>query len=225
MQWSAWQLGDKSNRYNSTRPETAASILRSAVSMNEESMKTFINKSDAIIFGLRFDVNEQSHPHKPGLDCVVNEWNFKAEEITGFKLDHVTATPLLKNFVSEEYHAALQEMLDNLEWEAESLQLKIVIPTQSAGGWDVLLTAMNRRQDRGVVGMKPTITYPQCSSKADVVNVCRDPLCCSGCKGGFRGSACPGNRAWPRCIMRTAAVQGSRYRPIRIFGQRRICRN
>merc|ERR1712185_170997 len=46
-------------------------------------------------------------------DGLVNEWNKKAAEITGYSKEEVMGRSLVKDFITPEFQASVKEVLDN----------------------------------------------------------------------------------------------------------------
>ena len=65
-----------------------------------KELQTFIDTANAPIFGI--DANG-----------LVNEWNNKAAEITGYPKAEVMGRSLVEVYITEEYRASVKGVLDN----------------------------------------------------------------------------------------------------------------
>jgi PAS domain S-box-containing protein len=106
-----------------------------------QELQTFIDTANAPIFGI----------DSKGL---VNEWNNKAAEITGFTRDEVMGKNLVQAYITGEYRASVKEVLDNALQGNEAANFEFPLFTKSQKRVDVLLNATTRRDVSGnVVGV------------------------------------------------------------------------
>ena len=112
-------------------------------------LQTFIDTANAPIFGI----------DSSGL---VNEWNNKAAEITGFPKTEVMGKNLVEVYITEEYRASVKEVLDNALLGSEAANLEFPLFTKDQKRVDVLLNATTRRDVSGyvvgVIGVGQDIT-------------------------------------------------------------------
>jgi len=114
-----------------------------------KELQTFIDTANAPIFGI--DANG-----------LVNEWNNKAAEITGFPKDEVMGKSLVEVYITEEYRASVKEVLDDALSGREAANFEFPLFTKNQKRVDVLLNATTRRDVNGrvvgVIGVGQDIT-------------------------------------------------------------------
>ena len=93
---------------------------------------------------------------------LVNEWNRKAAQITGFSRDEVMGRSLVKDFITADYQNAVQEVLQNALRGEETANFEFPLYTKEGERVEVLLNAATRRNAvgtvTGVVGVGQDIT-------------------------------------------------------------------
>jgi PAS domain S-box-containing protein len=106
-----------------------------------KELQTFIDTANAPIFGI--DANG-----------LVNEWNNKAAEITGYPKAEVMGQSLVEVYITEEYRASVKGVLDNALLGREAANFEFPLFTKDERRVDVLLNATTRRDVSGnVVGV------------------------------------------------------------------------
>jgi PAS domain S-box-containing protein len=114
-----------------------------------QELQTFIDTANAPIFGI----------DAMGL---VNEWNNKAVEITGFSRDEVMGRNLVEVYITEEFRASVKEVLDNALKGQEAANFEFPLFTKDERRLEVLLNATSRRDVTGkivgVIGVGQDIT-------------------------------------------------------------------
>jgi PAS domain S-box-containing protein len=99
-----------------------------------------------------------------GIDAagLVNEWNQRAEQLTGFAKIDVMGKDLVAGFITEDYKASVKEILDKALQGEESANYEFPLYTKSGDRVDVLLNSTSRRHAAGhimgVVGVGQDIT-------------------------------------------------------------------
>ena len=95
-------------------------------------------------------------------DGLVNEWNFKAAEITGYTKEEVVGRSLVKDFITPEFQDSVQEVLQNALRGKETANFEFPLYTKDGEPVDILLNAATRRGPEGsivgVVGVGQNIT-------------------------------------------------------------------
>ncbi|EKX46591.1 hypothetical protein GUITHDRAFT_45786, partial [Guillardia theta CCMP2712] len=114
-----------------------------------QELQTFIDTANAPIFGI--DANG-----------LVNEWNNKAAEITGFSREQVIGRSLVKDFITEEYRVSVRDVLDKALKGVGTANFEFPLYTVDGQRVEVLLNATTRRDAHGnvtgVVGVGQDIT-------------------------------------------------------------------
>jgi len=103
-----------------------------------QELQTFIDTANAPIFGI-------------DAKGLVNEWNNKAAEITGFTSQEVVGRDLVQEFITEEYRVSVKEVLDDALRGKEAANFEFPLYTKDKRRVDVLLNATTRRDVSGVV--------------------------------------------------------------------------
>ena len=87
-------------------------------------------------------------------DGLVNEWNRKAAEITGFGKDEVMGQDLVRKFITADFRESVQEVLQNALRGKETANFEFPLYTKDGKPVDILLNAATRRgPDDAIVGM------------------------------------------------------------------------
>jgi PAS domain S-box-containing protein len=114
-----------------------------------QELQTFIDTANAPIFGI--DANG-----------LVNEWNNKSAEITGFSKHEVMGKDLVQVYITEEFRASVREVLDNALQGVEKSNFEFPLFTKDSRRVEVLLNATTRRDVTGaivgVIGVGQDIT-------------------------------------------------------------------
>ena len=114
-----------------------------------QELQTFIDTANAPIFGI--DANG-----------LVNEWNNKSAEITGFSKHEVMGKDLVEVYITEEFRASVREVLDNALHGVEKSNFEFPLFTKDQRRVEVLLNATTRRDVTGaivgVIGVGQDIT-------------------------------------------------------------------
>ncbi len=114
-----------------------------------QELQTFIDTANAPIFGI--DANG-----------LVNEWNNKAAEITGFSKEEVFGKDLVRAYITEEFRASVKHVLDKALSGMETANFEFPLFTKNERRVEVLLNATTRRDVTGaivgVIGVGQDIT-------------------------------------------------------------------
>jgi len=106
-----------------------------------QELQTFIDTANAPIFGI-------------DAKGLVNEWNNKAVEITGFSRHEVMGQSLVEVYITDEFRASVKEVLDNALLGDETSNFEFPLFTRDKRRLEVLLNATSRRDVTGkIVGM------------------------------------------------------------------------
>ena len=129
--------------------ENEQNIKRTAELILANDLRQLIDTANAPIFG----VDAQGR---------VNEWNLKAQEITGFTKAEVSGRDLVANFVTDDYKDAIGVILDKALNGEKIANYESSLLTKSGNKIDVLFNASTRRdasgQTVGVIGVGQDIT-------------------------------------------------------------------
>jgi PAS domain S-box-containing protein len=101
-------------------------------------LRQFIETANAPIFGI----------DSKGL---INEWNQTAEKITGFKKADVLGEDLVKGYITEDYQAAVKEVLDKALVGKETANYEFPLFTKDGYRLMVLLNSSTRRDSEGKI--------------------------------------------------------------------------
>ena len=114
-----------------------------------QELQTFIDTANAPIFGI--DANG-----------LVNEWNNKAAEITGFSKEEVLGKDLVRAYITEEFRASVKQVWDKALSGMETANFEFPLFTKNERRVEVLLNATTRRDVTGaivgVIGVGQDIT-------------------------------------------------------------------
>ena len=123
--------------------------LIGAVNEKQSDLFQLIDNANAPIFGI-------------DLEGRVNEWNQKAETITGFTKDEVMGRDLVANFITDDYKASGKDVMDKALKGDETANYEFPLYTKAGKRVDVLLNSTTRRDTRGtiigVVGIGQDVT-------------------------------------------------------------------
>ena len=103
-----------------------------------KELRQFIDTANAPIFGI----------DSKGL---VNEWNQTAEKITGFKKTDVLGQDLVQTYITEDYRAAVKEVLDKALVGKETANYEFPLFTKDGRRVMVLLNSSTRRDVKGKI--------------------------------------------------------------------------
>jgi len=104
-------------------------------------LRQFIETANAPIFGI-------------DQDGLINEWNLTAQRITGFDKALVVGKHLVEDFITANYKAPVQEVLEKALRGEETANYEFPLYTKSGERLMVLLNATTRRNARGeIVGV------------------------------------------------------------------------
>jgi PAS domain S-box-containing protein len=119
------------------------------ISKNATELRQLIDTANAPIFGI----------DAAGL---VNEWNQRAEQLTGFAKIDVMGKGLVAGFITDDYKASVKGILDKALQGEESANYEFPLFTKMGDRVDVLLNSTSRRDAAGhimgVVGVGQDIT-------------------------------------------------------------------
>ncbi|RAP24710.1 hypothetical protein DID73_01120 [Candidatus Marinamargulisbacteria bacterium SCGC AG-343-K17] len=114
-----------------------------------QELAQLIDSANAPIFGI-------------DIDGKVNEWNQKAEQITGYTKDEVMKKPFVDTYITDDYKTSVQDVLDKALRGNETANYEVPVFTKSGNKVMVLLNATTRRSVHGeiigVVGVGQDIT-------------------------------------------------------------------
>eukprot|EP00958_Prasinococcus_capsulatus_P020451 scaffold2663_cov353-Prasinococcus_capsulatus_cf.AAC.8 len=114
-----------------------------------QDLRQLIDTANAPIFGI-------------DKDGLVNEWNNKAAEITGYAQTEVLNQHLVENFITDEYKEQVKDVLDKALQGQETANFEFPLFTKEGARVEVLLNATTRRDAAGaivgVVGVGQDIT-------------------------------------------------------------------
>jgi len=114
---------------------------RSEMERIAQDLTLFIDTANAPIFGIDAQGN-------------VNEWNQKAEKITGFNKVEVIGRDLVADFIDSDYKTSVGDVLAKALKGEETANFEFPLFTQSGDRVDVLLNSTTRRDAAGnIVGM------------------------------------------------------------------------
>jgi PAS domain S-box-containing protein len=114
-----------------------------------QELQTFIDTANAPIFGIDENV-------------LVNEWNNKAVEITGYTRDEVMGQNLVERFITEEYRVSVIGVFDRALNGQEAANFEFPLFTKDMRRVEVLLNATTRRdvdgRNIGIISVGQDIT-------------------------------------------------------------------
>jgi PAS domain S-box-containing protein len=99
-----------------------------------------------------------------GVDTLgaVNVWNQCAMKLVGYSVDEVMGHSLVREFITEDYQASVQSVLDRAVAGVETANFEFPLITKAGSRIEVLLNATTRRNEHGnvigVVGIGQDIT-------------------------------------------------------------------
>ena len=128
---------------------TRLSQAQAEMSQVANDLKMLIETANAPIFGI-------------DASGLVNEWNRKAAQITGYSKNDVLGRNLVEDFISPEFQASVKEVLDNALLGVQTDNFEFPLYTMDGAMVYVLLNASSRRHTDGsivgVVGVGQDIT-------------------------------------------------------------------
>merc|ERR1740117_1125786 len=128
---------------------TRLSQAQAEMSQVANDLKMLIETANAPIFGI-------------DASGLVNEWNRKAAQITGYSKNDVLGRNLVEDFISPEFQASVKEVLDNALLGVQTDNFEFPLYTMDGAMVYVLLNASSRRHIDGtivgVVGVGQDIT-------------------------------------------------------------------
>ena len=129
-----------------------------------QELQSFIDTANAPIFGI-------------DASGLVNEWNNKAAEITGFTQEEVMGQYLVRDFITTSTRSSVKEVLDNALQGNEAANFEFPFITKSRKRVEVLLNATTRRETTGktlgVMGVGQDITERK-QGKAELTRVAKE---------------------------------------------------
>jgi PAS domain S-box-containing protein len=106
-----------------------------------QELQTFINTANAPIFGC-------------DAYGLVNEWNNKAHQITGYSKEEVLGKNLVQVYITKEFRASVKQVLDDALKGEETANFEFALFTKDNKRVEVLLNATTRRDVTGtIIGM------------------------------------------------------------------------
>jgi PAS domain S-box-containing protein len=132
---------DKSEqKQKQTKSERIDQVSAQQVNMAHE-LRKLVDSANAPIFGI-------------DKDGLVNEWNFKTAEITGFSREEAFDKPLLE-FIAPKFKESVREILDKALKGIETANYELEFDTKTNGTRFLLVNASTRRDiDNHIVGGK-----------------------------------------------------------------------
>ena len=119
------------------------------INETKEELTQLIDTANAPIFGIDKEGN-------------VNEWNQKAEEITGYSKKEVVGKSFVESYITKEYKGSVKDVLDRALVGDETANYEVPIYSKHGQRIMVLLNATTRRNTKGeiigVVGVGQDIT-------------------------------------------------------------------
>ena len=136
-----------------------------------QELQTFIDTANAPIFGI-------------DLNGMVNEWNNKSVEITGYSKEQVMGKSLVDEYISQDFRESVKSVLDDALNNKGTANFEFPIFTKDKQRIEILLNATPRCNEHGEVGHPCPNLSPFQPSARVVVHVKRrwDPwsdLTCS----------------------------------------------
>ena len=120
-----------------------------AITAVARELRQLVDTANAPIFGI--DTNG-----------LVNEWNNKTAEITGFSRDEAYGRPLVSTFIKENLRSSVKSVMDNALKGNESSNYELELETKTKETRYLLVNATTRRglksQVTGVVGVAQDVT-------------------------------------------------------------------
>jgi len=115
----------------------------------EQEYSRLIDTANAPIFGV-------------DVDGKVNVWNQHASRVVGFTSEETLGRPFVAEFITEDFRASVQEVLDNALRGEETANYQLPLLTKSGARVEILLNATSRKDAEGrvigVVGVGQDIT-------------------------------------------------------------------
>ena len=93
---------------------------------------------------------------------AVNVWNQHASRVVGFSAEKTFGRPFVSDFITEDFRASVQDVLDKALLGDETANLHLPLMTKSGARVEILLNATSRKDAEehiiGVVGIGQDIT-------------------------------------------------------------------
>ena len=88
------------------------------------------------------------------MDGKVNVWNQHASRVSGFTGEETLGRPFVLNFITEDFRASVQEVLDDALCGKETANFQLKLMTKLGTRVEILLNATTRRDAEGrVIGV------------------------------------------------------------------------
>jgi PAS domain S-box-containing protein len=104
-----------------------------------QELQTFIDTANAPIFGI-------------DLNGMVNEWNNKSVEITGYSKEEVMGKSLVNEYISEDFRESVKSVFDTALNGQGTANFEFPIFTKDRRRIEILLNATTRCNEQGAVG-------------------------------------------------------------------------
>jgi PAS domain S-box-containing protein len=104
-----------------------------------QELQTFIDTANAPIFGI-------------DLNGMVNEWNNKSVEITGYSKEEVMGKSLVDGYISEDFRESVKSVFDTALNGKGTANFEFPIFTKDRRRIEILLNATTRCNEQGEVG-------------------------------------------------------------------------
>ncbi|GMI46481.1 hypothetical protein TrCOL_g10338, partial [Triparma columacea] len=122
---------------NPPKPPTSPSLSNArenenAITAVARELRQLVDTANAPIFGI--DTNG-----------LVNEWNNKTAEITGFSRDEAYGRPLVSTFIKENLRSSVKSVMDNALKGNESSNYELELETKTKETRYLLVNATTRR--------------------------------------------------------------------------------
>ena len=88
------------------------------------------------------------------IDGNVNVWNKNASAVVGFTWDETFGRPFVRDFITEDFRASVQDVLDKALRGEETANFQLPLMTKGASRVEILLNATSRKDAEGrVIGV------------------------------------------------------------------------
>ena len=103
-----------------------------------------------------------STPHSFAVQTFLSSWNICARKLVGYSTAEVMGHSLVQEFITKDYQASVQAVLDQALAGVETANFEFPLITKAGARIEVLLNATTRRNEHGkvigVVGIGQDIT-------------------------------------------------------------------